>query len=80
MESSNLARDIASLPPEAQRQVADFVAFLKLRYRRRSPVKVSSVTELADEPFIGMWHDREDMNDSSAWVSQLRDRDWEADR
>lgn len=37
MEATNLIRDIGSLPPEAQRQVSDFVAFLKLRY----PVVVS---------------------------------------
>jgi hypothetical protein len=29
MEATNIVREIASLPPEAQRQVADFVAFLK---------------------------------------------------
>jgi hypothetical protein len=28
METANIVRDIASLPPEAQKEVTDFVAFL----------------------------------------------------
>jgi len=31
---------------------------------------------LSDEPFIGMWRGREDMRDSTAWVSSLRRREW----
>lgn len=32
MESSNVLKDFASLPPDAQKQVLDFIAFLKIRY------------------------------------------------
>lgn len=32
MESSNVLKDFASLPPDAQKQVLDFMAFLKIRY------------------------------------------------
>jgi len=32
MEKINITRKIASLPPEAQKQVIDFVSFLKTRY------------------------------------------------
>ena len=32
MESSNILKDFASLPPDAQKQVLDFMAFLKIRY------------------------------------------------
>ncbi len=28
------------------------------------------------EPFIGMWQDLEDMEDSSQWVSHLREQEW----
>lgn len=77
MEAANIVREIASLPPEAQRQVMDFVAFLKARYPIKQPVKKTRRTRLADEPFIGMWRDREDMQDSSAWVRSLRQREWE---
>jgi hypothetical protein len=31
---------------------------------------------LQDEPFVGMWKDREDMEDSSHWVRQVRQQEW----
>ena len=31
---------------------------------------------LKEEPFVGMWRDREDMADSSEWVRKLRQREW----
>ena len=31
---------------------------------------------LTDEPFVGMWRDREDMADSSEWVRTTRQREW----
>lgn len=78
MEATNLFEDIGSLPPEAQKQVSDFVAFLKLRYPVVQLTRKAKRTKLADEPFIGMWRDREDMRDSSAWVRRLREREWDS--
>jgi phosphoribosylamine--glycine ligase len=34
-------------------------------------------TDIASEPFIGIWQDREDMQDSTAWVHDLRRSEWE---
>jgi AbrB family looped-hinge helix DNA binding protein len=31
---------------------------------------------LQEEPFVGMWQDREDMADSTQWVRQAREREW----
>ncbi|MDO9129455.1 MAG: DUF2281 domain-containing protein [Anaerolineales bacterium] len=76
MESPRLFQKIASLPPEAQKQIQDFVAFLKARYPATPSAKTKR-TRLADEPFISMWRDRKDMQDSIAWVRQLRQREWE---
>jgi len=53
METPQLFQEIASLPPEAQQQLKDFVAFLKARYLTMSSAKARR-TKLADEPFIGM--------------------------
>jgi len=33
---------------------------------------VTTLTDWSNEPFIGMWKDREEMKDSMAWVRQLR--------
>ena len=67
--------DYSSLPAEAQRQVADFIAFLRQRYGTARPAR-RQVGNLEDEPFVGMWRDREDMRDSTAWVRRLREREW----
>jgi hypothetical protein len=33
-------------------------------------------TPLREDPAIGMWKDREDMEDSAAWVHEVRQREW----
>jgi len=77
METISIAREIALLPSEAQKQVLDFVAFLKTRYPTIEPAQEVQNTMLTEEPFVGMWRDREDMRDSTAWVRNLRRHEWE---
>jgi len=79
METTSIAEEIASLPAEVQKQVIDFVAFLKMRYASGRVSRRTKRTKLADEPFIGMWQGREEMRDSTAWVRRLRQREWERD-
>ncbi len=76
MNQDKIWREFAALPPEAQQQVADFIAFLQTRYSQLRSNKTSNQTNLADEAFIGLWRDREDMQDSSAWVRNIREREW----
>lgn len=75
MRQENIAREFAALPPEARRQVADFIEFLKGKYRA---VGTEQQADFTDAPFIGMWRDRAEMKDSSAWVRTLRDNEWTA--
>ena len=79
MEIKNFASEMESLPPEAQKQVIDFVAFLKARYASAPTARQAKRNKLANEPFIGMWRKRKDMLDSSTWVRSLRQREWERD-
>ena len=67
--------DYNSLPAEAQRQVADFIAFLRQRYGAGRRAR-RQAGKWEDEPFVGMWRDREDMQDSTGWVRHLRRREW----
>lgn len=76
MELADIARQIAQLPPEAQQQVADFVAFLRMRHAVSRGRVEPGRTPLGDEPFVGMWQDREEMRESDAWVRALREREW----
>ncbi len=66
---------LAALPPEQQMEVLDFIEFLGAR--RRPPTAKARHGDLREEPFIGMWAERPDMADSSAWVRGLRDREWD---
>lgn len=74
MEPDKIVNDISTLPPEAQRQVADFISFLKTRYKKRQ--KSARRNNIANDPFIGMWKDREEMKDSSKWLRNVRDSEW----
>jgi hypothetical protein len=77
MNQEKIWREFAALPPEAQQLVADFIAFLRTRDKQaRSGKKVKPAGNLMDEAFIGIWRDRTDMQDSSAWVRHVREREW----
>lgn len=71
MDPANLAREIASLPPEARSRLEEFIAFLKSRYPQ-PPARKKGSKPLSASPFIGMWRDREDMRDSAKWVRATR--------
>jgi hypothetical protein len=76
MESDKLLRELASLPPEGRRQVARLVASLKKRYAHTTMRRKRKLRPLRQEQFIGMWKDREDLKDSSAWVRGVRKNEW----
>nr|CAA6830566.1 MAG: Unknown protein [uncultured Thiotrichaceae bacterium] len=71
--SENLLENFTALPPEAQKEAAHFIEFLKTRYKS---VKAKSDDKVEDEPFIGIWRDHDDMQNSSEWVRGLREKDW----
>ena len=72
MTSEEMLKEIASLPAEAPREIEDFVAFLRARYANRK----AQARKFENEPFFGMWSDREDMEDSTAWVRSIRKTHW----
>ena len=77
MKQTQVWRDFEALPPTAQQQVLDFIAFLQTRYA--PPVrKTTKRPPLTQEPFIGMWRGRADMQDSTVWVRETRKREWKA--
>ena len=75
MTNEEILREINSLPLEAQRQIEDFISYLRERYKS-PPSKSVPVSALETEAFVGMWRDREDMRDSSAWVRNVRETHW----
>ncbi len=76
MEPEKIFDDISNLPPEAQRQVVDFIAFLRTRYKRYEQKKQTKRINLVNEPFIGIWKDRADMGNGSKWLRNVREAEW----
>ena len=76
MQENSLLTNYYTLPPDAQQQVADFINFLQTRYKPISKTRTKPKIKLADEEFIGMWRDRKDMEDSTAWVRKIRRTHW----
>ena len=65
-----------SLPDEAKRQVADFIAFLQQKYQTGQSGQQKFGKYFENESFIGMWQDNSDLEDSTAWVRQARQTEW----
>ena len=76
MQPGKIVNDIANLPPAAQRHVVEFIAFLKTRYTQPREGRQSKRTTLVNEPFVGIWKDREDMNAGSTWLRNIRKTEW----
>jgi hypothetical protein len=74
MEQEKILNELINLPPAAQRQVVDFIAFLKTRYKPSSAKKPEA--DWSKESFVGIWKEREDLNDSVSWVRQTRRTQW----
>ena len=67
MNIAQLLNDIEHLPPEAQRQIESFIAFIKTRY---SP---ATITKLSEEEFVGMWSNPPQIQDSAQWIQDTQE-------
>lgn len=64
---------LRELPLERQQELLDFAEFLVQKVQTEShPHKIDWQTD----PCVGMWNDRSDMQDSTAWVRQTRQQEW----
>ena len=70
-----LFKAFETLPIEAQRQALNFIAFLQQTYAPASKPKKTEI-DWTNDPFIGMWQERQDMNDSTTWVRNIRENEW----
>ncbi len=76
MEYQDIWQQFTTLPPDAQALVADFITFLKQRYNQSQSPGQPKQKDLRSDPFIGLWQDREDMQDSTQWVRTTRASEW----
>jgi hypothetical protein len=80
MDQETLWRQYIALPPDAQQQVIDFMAFLATRHQAEPSATQPHESNLSDDPLVGMWADRDDLTDSSAWVRTMREHEWDRRR
>ena len=74
MTQQQLLQSFSSLPETAQRQVVEFISSLK---QKASPATDGAeAINFSANPFVGMWKDREDLADSTAWVRNVRRKEW----
>ena len=76
MTQHELFKAFESLPAEAQRQALNFIAFLQQTYDPEISKPQKTAIDWTNDPFIGMWKDRQDMNDSTTWVRNIRENEW----
>lgn len=75
MTTQEILGEFLSLPAEAQSEVVSLITFLKQKYLGSEPMSTSSNVDLMNDPFIGMWRDRQDLG-STNWVRNLRENEW----
>ncbi len=75
MTHEDILREILSLPLKGQRQVIDFIAFIRQRYHQ-SQLPESNIFDVCKENFIGIWQDRNDLKDSTDWIRRARETEW----
>ncbi len=64
---------LRELPPEKQQEILDFADFL---LHKAQTARLVTQVNWQTDPCIGMWKDRSDMQDSTDWVRQLRQQEW----
>ena len=72
MTSEEMLKQIAALPVGARREIEDAIARVKAVYIKLE----TSQTKFEDEAFFGIWSDRDEMADSTAWVRSIREKHW----
>lgn len=66
-----------ALPADAQQQVAELISFLHAHLG----AEIEAQPEQAEaQAFFGIWQGRKDLGESSAWVRELREKEWSTHR
>jgi len=76
MKPIELMELFSNLKPDSQRKVISFIGFLLKSQENASMVDEDQQSKITEEPFIGMWENRQDLEDSHTWVRQNRIHEW----
>jgi hypothetical protein len=76
MSQQDLFREFLALPADQQQAVAAMIVDYQKKNNLAVLGKVNESFDPANEKFIGMWKDRQDLADSTEWVRKLRANEW----
>ena len=67
---NSLIQTVLSLSDEERQLFEERILEIK------QPPPQPQFMDLKQQPFFGMWRDRQDMQDSTQWVRDLREKEW----
>ena len=63
--------------------LAQIINSLTVEERKSLEIKLNEIRseenealDISEQPFVGMWSDRQDLADSSLWVKKMRQNEW----
>lgn len=71
---SDILQKVKFYSPDMQREILDYIEFLEKKYKLKIP-QTKKKSSLRNDPFIGMWKNRKDMNDSVESIRNLRKKE-----
>lgn len=78
MTNEELLKEYSSLPDKDKRIVACLITRIRNRFIEKKVESGAKKKSFRDDPFFGIWKDREDMKEGgAAWVRKIRKEQWD---
>jgi len=79
MTQEELLKTYGTLSTKERLELEHFIAKLRKQHTEH-PKPKKKLRPIREEPFFGMWKDREDMADPVEWVRKIRREHWGPNR
>lgn len=70
--AERIYREAQTLPEAQAKEVLNFLEFLKIKLNKPTVSEIKNTPGEDILPGFGMWSDREDMNDSTTYIQDVR--------
>lgn len=78
MTNEELIKEITSMPDKEKRIVERVITRIRKRFAEPNVRPAEKKKSFRDDPFFGIWADREDMKEGgAAWVRKIRKEQWD---
>jgi len=76
MDLHALERRIEALPEAARREIEALVARLEHEHAEPNSSSETTLRDVRNHAFVGVWADRDDLANSVEWVRTVREAQW----